>query len=658
MLIISAVHDYRMKRRGSIQAIADALRDAGADVTFLSVRFSFLSKYKHDPRQSLAAKCNAIERHHGVDCFLWRTLFHPFGTRNAWINAVLRPLFGVYARWPSRRVDDLIRRATVIVIESGLGVVLAQRIKRANPTAVLIYRASDRLSTIDQHPFVGRALVRNQKLFTHFGLLGPGMASDFIWAYPKAFLVPPGVDRDFMENKAGSPYQGGINAISLGPMLFDASFFDQAGPSFPNVSFHIFGVMNPPNEAPPNVFYHAEIPHADTAAYVHYATFGIAPYRNGQNIGYLADTSSKLLQYASFGLPAVCPSSVVGNHANRFGYEPGDAASIEAAISLALAAPRLKGVPRKGWQDIAARLIAPEAFDDTKLQPPPQGLGSATEIVPVSLSLIVATRGRREPLRQLLSSLKQQTSPAFEVIIVDQNPPGYLDEVVTPFSPDLPIRTVRSEQGLSLARNRGLAISRGSVVAFPDDDCWYPPTLVEDVLRFFSVYPDIDIMLGQTTDATGRASLSPARTSGGEVTPNNIWFSGNSNTLFVRGILARSLRFDEELGVGARSPYQSGEETDFILQALSRGSQAVYCPNVVIYHEQVDEKIGRTQVLRAWKYAAGFGRLMRTRYGVAYAGYRICRTFAGAFIELLSGRPSRAIYKFVWGVGTVRGWLV
>jgi uncharacterized membrane protein YdjX (TVP38/TMEM64 family) len=42
-IVIASVHDYRVGRRGSIQAIADALARRGFDVLFLSIRFSLLS---------------------------------------------------------------------------------------------------------------------------------------------------------------------------------------------------------------------------------------------------------------------------------------------------------------------------------------------------------------------------------------------------------------------------------------------------------------------------------------------------------------------------------------------------------------------------------------------------------------------------------------
>ncbi len=108
---------------------------------------------------------------------------------------------------------------------------------------------------------------------------------------------------------------------------------------------------------------------------------------------------------------------------------------------------------------------------------------------PARLSLLCCTVGRTEKLGRLLDSLARQTVRDFELIVVDQNEPGVLDPVLAPFSDRLDIHHVRSERGLSRARNVGLAHCRAPLVAFPDDDCWYPATLAEKVVALFDADP-------------------------------------------------------------------------------------------------------------------------------------------------------------------------
>lgn len=123
-------------------------------------------------------------------------------------------------------------------------------------------------------------------------------------------------------------------------MLFDPGFFAEASHRFPNVHFHIIGCGQPHHPSyGSNVTVYDEMPHEETVRYIRHADIGIAPYRSESVPGYLADTSMKLIQYDFLAVPAVCPHSVTGDYASRFGYTPGDGVSVEQAITRALNAP-------------------------------------------------------------------------------------------------------------------------------------------------------------------------------------------------------------------------------------------------------------------------------------------------------------------------------
>lgn len=157
--------------------------------------------------------------------------------------------------------------------------------------------------------------------------------------------------------------------MSVGSMLFDPSFFQLAATQVPDVEFHVIG-CGMKFEAPANVLVHAEMKFVDTMPYVKHATVGIAPYRPAPGVEYLADSSLKMAQYESFGLPAVCPTFAVGNVSSRFGYEPGDAASIGTAMRAALAAAGTV-TPRTflTWKEVAERIIKPYRYQEITIDP-------------------------------------------------------------------------------------------------------------------------------------------------------------------------------------------------------------------------------------------------------------------------------------------------
>lgn len=269
-------------------------------------------------------------------------------------------------------------------------------------------------------------------------------------------------------------------------------------------------------------------------------------------------------------------------------------------------------------------------------------------------SLIICSVDRTTTLERLLRSLALQTDRNFEVVLVDQNLDNRLQAPIESFGKVMPIVQVKAARGLSLARNKGLGVARGDFIAFPDDDCHYPNSLIERVRKRFASTPDVDVLTGRTIDMEGHESLSAFLDQDSEIDRWNVWKCGNSNTVFARRTaLAAGLRFNEELGVGAASPFQSGEETAFLLDAMQRGSRGRFCRDIVVYHDQV----GETDALRARKYARGFGRVLALYdYPRAYLVRSLVRPALRAAFGLASLNLRLARYKMLWALGVYEGY--
>jgi len=95
----------------------------------------------------------------------------------------------------------------------------------------------------------------------------------------------------------------------------------------------------------------------------------------------------------------------------------------------------------------------------------------------VSVSLIIPTRDRRALLRRALASVRAQTVPPDEIIVVDD---GSRDGTAQMLRRDFPgVTVVRQENaGVSAARNRGIERAAGDWIALLDsDDEWLPQKL-------------------------------------------------------------------------------------------------------------------------------------------------------------------------------------
>ena len=273
-----------------------------------------------------------------------------------------------------------------------------------------------------------------------------------------------------------------------------------------------------------------------------------------------------------------------------------------------------------------------------------------------ALSLVVATLGRVDPLARLLASLAIQAGPSFEILVVDQNAPGTLDALLAAYDDRLAIRHLRSAPGLSRARNVGIAAARAPLVAFPDDDCWYPAGTVGRVVALMAAAPGLAGISGRTADAEGRDSVSPFGKEACRITRRNYLECGNSNGLvFRREVFAAIGGFDERLGVGSGTPFGSGEEADVLLRAIAHDLDIRFLPDLVIHHDQVETDPAKTLV-RSATYGAGFGALLaKHRFGAGYLAYRIGRSAIRMVVTGLRS-PALAAERKAWIAGMLRGY--
>ncbi len=264
----------------------------------------------------------------------------------------------------------------------------------------------------------------------------------------------------------------------------------------------------------------------------------------------------------------------------------------------------------------------------------------------MQFSLIVATINRVETLDRLLESLGGQLYTDFEVIIADQNSDQRVMPLVERYAGGMHVRHCRSRQGLSAARNDALAMARGDVVAFPDDDCWYLPQTLSRINAWLQDHADIGGLSVACCDGEGRPSVQNWPREPVRLSPRNVWRRAVSIGLFIRLDEIRSVGgFDESLGAGSGSPWGSGEETDLVLRLLSNGVDIDYLPEYLVGHANPTDDFGAAAGDRALAYGRGLGRVLaKHRRPVDEKALVLLRPACGAVLAGLQGQWGRSRY--------------
>jgi GT2 family glycosyltransferase len=176
-----------------------------------------------------------------------------------------------------------------------------------------------------------------------------------------------------------------------------------------------------------------------------------------------------------------------------------------------------------------------------------------------------------------------------ELLIVDN---GSVDATVATaeslrLDAPIPVRVVLEPvKGVCRAKNRGIQLAQGEILAFTDDDCTWSADYLSDLVRHYEsdagpVIRGGRVELGDPTDLpfTIKVEDEP-EVYGGIVHPGG--FVHGCNLAIPREAIDKIGGFDELFGPGA--PFQAAEETELIYRAHKAGIPVHYVPDMVVYH--------------------------------------------------------------------------
>lgn len=113
------------------------------------------------------------------------------------------------------------------------------------------------------------------------------------------------------------------------------------------------------------------------------------------------------------------------------------------------------------------------------------------------ISVIIPTHNRAWSLRAAIDSVLGQSGPAFELFVVDDGSTDETPALLADYGDRIRALS-QANQGVSAARNRGIAAAGGSLIVFLDsDDRWLPGKLAAQA-AFFAENPEA--MICQTEE--------------------------------------------------------------------------------------------------------------------------------------------------------------
>jgi len=138
---------------------------------------------------------------------------------------------------------------------------------------------------------------------------------------------------------------------------------------------------------------------------------------------------------------------------------------------------------------------------------------------------------------------------------------------------------------LSKLKNEGLFLYN-TIVAFPDDDAWYPDGVLENIIDIFTEDEEIDFLFSQYSSCPNTNFSRTVK----KPTLQTVISNASSNTIFIRGCVLEQLgEFDETLGVGTKSG--GGEDTDFAIRAYYKSRSVYFINSPIIGHRDASRDV-------------------------------------------------------------------
>ncbi len=128
------------------------------------------------------------------------------------------------------------------------------------------------------------------------------------------------------------------------------------------------------------------------------------------------------------------------------------------------------------------------------------------------ISIVIATRDRRQLLARALASVAAQSFRDFEIVVVDDGSTDGTGDWLRAHHPAVRLVAAAASRGAAAARNSGVARARGAIVAFLDDDDAWQPAYLEAQAGHLARHPEAALSATRHVgvDGAGRVSCPHA----------------------------------------------------------------------------------------------------------------------------------------------------
>ena len=267
-------------------------------------------------------------------------------------------------------------------------------------------------------------------------------------------------------------------------------------------------------------------------------------------------------------------------------------------------------------------------------------------------SIICATLGNKQKIKKLCNSLIKQNYNNFELIVCDQNQNNLNLKILKQFK-NLKYKYLKTKKGLSRSRNMGILKCKGDLLMFLDDDTEIKRNHLKNINQEFNK-KEIDIICYKVINDKKKNLLKY---------PNKKFYINNFNQIFnyISSVsftikYNKFLKFDEKIGLGSNSIFQSGEETDLIIREFKKRKFKIFFNNTLeVLHNEKKIKLIKN-LNKKFLYGCGWSYVIKKQnFGYIFIIKNFLKIFFNISYHIISLKLPSALLSISTLLGRIYG---
>lgn len=134
---------------------------------------------------------------------------------------------------------------------------------------------------------------------------------------------------------------------------------------------------------------------------------------------------------------------------------------------------------------------------------------SSEQTIPMSISVIIPAFNAEAFLAKAINSVLAQTVPVFEIIVIDDGSKDRTAAIAQGYGASVRVISQKN-QGVARARNHGVEVSTGELIAFLDADDAWAPSKIEMQVRAMNASPEAVLCYTRLLELNLDGSESPS----------------------------------------------------------------------------------------------------------------------------------------------------